>query len=696
MPMLLFAGLSAAAGAQEPAAVGPRLTDAELFDALDLALPELAAVQAAVAAGDLGQAKHALAAYLRDRRSVPWWFDPHQVDRDLGCDREAADRTVRGEIQQVGIWYTFPGSEVDWFANPTVMRDDLPDDMEWQWQLNRMGFWYELGRAYWATGDERYAEAFVRQLRGWARQCPRPDGSGNQANSAWRTIEAGIRMGGSWPDAYHRFLQSPTFADDDVCLYLKLCLEHALHLSANPTGGNWLTMEMCGLYTVGAVFPELKAAAAWRAQAIGSLHEELQRQFYSDGAQTELSPGYHQVALRNILQIAHTARLVGRQAELPEDYIARTERAFDYNLWLMTPDRDLPKLNDSWSVNVPTTLREASGLFPGRSDFRWAATDGQEGEPPAETSHVFSRAGYVAMRAGWEGDANYLCFDAGPLGTGHWHQDKLNVVLWAYGREVLFDGGGGMYERSPWRSWATDTFSHNTVLVDGRPQRRGADERATTEPLDLQWESDAAHDFAVGVYNGTYGPEADRAAVHTRRVLFVKPDLFVVADTLAPQDEAEHTVEARWHLLPTAVAQDPNIAAVTTAADGQPNLAVVPLVREGLEVRAVSAQREPELLGWLVTREDPRYIPATTVTHARTGTGVQSLLTLLLPLRAGEASPVMAVTPAGPLAAEVTLADGRRFRIEADPAPTGPIAVTETLADGAAGRSVTTAGGARR
>ena len=44
-----------------------------------------------------------------------------------------------------------------------------------------------------------------------------------------------------------------------------------------------------------------------------------------------------------------------------------------------------------------------------------------------------------SMRSGWETNANYLMCDAGPVGYRHAHQDKLNLVVWAYGRQILFD-----------------------------------------------------------------------------------------------------------------------------------------------------------------------------------------------------------------------------------------------------------------
>ena len=49
---------------------------------------------------------------------------------------------------------------------------------------------------------------------------------------------------------------------------------------------------------------------------------------------------------------------------------------------------------------------------------------------PTETSHAFPYSGHYVMRSGWDKDATYLLFDAGPFGAGHQHEDKLHFVLW--------------------------------------------------------------------------------------------------------------------------------------------------------------------------------------------------------------------------------------------------------------------------
>ncbi|MBC8103647.1 MAG: alginate lyase family protein [Cytophagales bacterium] len=679
------------------------MTDAAFFAALDLSLPELADAKKAAAAGDYAAARRTLAAYYRGRTRVPWKVSPRIAEKDRAAikwNKAEANDAVAANLYGglVKLKYQFPNGEIDWHYNATDHVAGQAHNNEWLWQLNRMSWWNTLGTAYAATGDERYAKAWVAQLRSWARQNPPPAKVEHGATSAWRPIETGLRMGHFWPGPFHRFLLSSSFTDDDLVLYLKTCYQHARYLHAFPSGGNHLTMEMNGLYTVGALYPEFKEARTWRQFVSDRMLREIKTQFLPDGAQVELTPPYHYVALDNILAVYNTARITGYAAELPPDYTQGTERAYHYGLYLSTPDRSLPRFNDSWPTNMEKTLATGASLFPQRKDFQWLGTGGREGQIPGHTSHAFDWAGYYAMRSDWTRAANYLAFDAGPLGYAHVHQDKLNLVVYAFGRELLFDSGGGSYEKSAYRDYATDTFSHNCVLVDGKPQRRrvigNEKERSldadtvSQKPIDARWQSTLQFDYAQGVYDGGFGAVDRKPATHTRRVLFLKPDLFVVADTLTPNDGASHTYQARWNLLPTQTTLDAATGAVTTTNAGLPNLAVVPLLREGTEVRKASAQTTPELLGWHVRKDmDPQYVPATTVLHTRSGVGVQRFLTLLVPLKAGQSNPVTAIRAAGASKAAVTLSDGKVLQIE-DTA-TG-LRVTEMLPGGKPGRQIAT------
>jgi hypothetical protein len=331
----------------------------------------------------------------------------------------------------------------------------------------------------------------------------------------------------------------------------------------------------------------------------------------------------------------------------------------------------MPKYQDGGLVRVTERLQAAVDRYPHRDDFQWLATDGKQGSPPPFKSAVLPYAGYFAMRAGWGRDAHYLGFDAGPIGWKHCHADKLNIVLWSHGRLIIFDPGVGTYDDEPLANWARDTFAHNTVLVDNRPQRRrwstpNPNQMPYRPVHDLRWRSTHTHDHAYGIYDGAYGIQGPsdpypywegsdyregwvRPAIHHRRICFLKPKLFVVADTLVSRDGEAHRYDLRWQLAST-----------------QPNVAIVPLMTQGLRVEMASAQMEPEIMGWKYY-EKPE--PATTLRHLRSGDGIIQFVTLLLPLAAGQACPVDAVGVAGPAAIEVSFADGRALSVVVDPDP---------------------------
>ena len=170
-------------------------------------------------------------------------------------------------------------------------------------------------------------------------------------------------------------------------------------------------------------------------------------------------------------------------------------------------------------------------------------------------------------------------------------------------------------------------------------------------------------------------------------MLFLKPDLFIVADRVRPNDTMRHQYQARWQLLTTKTSIDPATQTLVTTDDGQPNLAIVPLLSKDLEVTAASGQEFPDILGWNVRKDmDPQNVPATTLLHARVGSGPQLLLTLFIPLHAGEANPVASVTPGDDRhSATVKFTDGRSFLVSA-PGERG-ITVKETLPGGKKGRT---------
>jgi hypothetical protein len=403
---------------------------------------------------------------------------------------------------------------------------------------------------------------------------------------------------------------------------------------------------MNGLYQVGVLLPFVREANEWREFASSRLRTELDAQVYPDGAQIELTPGYHNVALRNFLGPVDVASAYGYG--LPDGYVPQLARMFAYNMWVMRPDRDAPRWNDSWQVEVREILTKGFALFPHRKDFQWIATDGREGISPDHTSHFFPYAGQVIMRSGWEHDALFLGFEAGPFGYGHQHEDKLGVVIFAYGKELLVEGGSYAYDASKWRRYVLSSNAHNLVLVDGEGQaRRGLsrDQFVSSEPLDVAFHSDDEQDYARGVYQEGFGNRDYRPTRHLREVAFLKKDgFFLVRDTLESLDGKPHSYEALFHLDAKEVEVDKERGVVETRDPDAANIRIVPLSGEGLTTSIVRGQETPVVQGWLPLGHGIRGVrPIPTVIYKRFSADTVRFLTLLQPLRNGSEDRVSSV-----------------------------------------------------
>ena len=663
---------------------GPRMSDAELFANLNLDLPALAAVKRAVAAHNLPAAKAALAAHFRSRALPQWTVDWRQPDFRKATKKPKDDPRAEKVLQHKFDYTQGPGQhgtldfgkKIDWTANPTEgeARTHL-----WNECLNRHFHFRTLADAYWRTGLEKYAQEIADEIMDWTAANPAvllSNGNGlKNGCEAWQTLTTSIRLSDVWPNAIYRCLGSPAFTDEVLCTIYKSVCEQARHLMRWPSGGNWLTSESNGLFTGGVLFPEFKEAAGWRRTGIARLYQQLDDEVYPDGMEYELAGGYNNWVVAEFAGIIEQADRNGLRAELPADFLAKMEKMFSYLTLASLPNGAIPGLNDSGNSDVRQLLATGFQLFPKRTDFEYIATDRRAGQPPAETSHAFPYCGHYVMRSSWAQDATCLLFDAGPYGYGHQHEDKLHFVLWSHGRQLVLDPGNFSYDHSRWRRYVLSSAGHNTVLVDGEGQHRNGQRetyfwpRPWTTPAppqnDARWTSTPEFDWASGAYTNGYGAHHEIAVTHQRQILFLKPErLFVIFDTLTPQDAREHKFEALFHLDAIAAAVDPATKAVLSQNSGTANVAIRPADRHGLDVSIVQGKTDEPVQGW--SNSPWRAIP--TAIFRQSGTGVVHFAFVIEPLGAGAQPRVARVEPlAG--GARLTLSDGATIEAQLAPEP---------------------------
>ena len=553
---------------------------------------------------------------------------------------QAAENCVKGIAREVNIDWVFPNGEMDFLFDPTAIKG--PINHEWLWQFNRHGYWSNMARAYNGTGDEKYAKAFSAQLLKWIAQTDIPE-RWNGPGSAWRTIECGIRLLGSWPAAYDGFRRSPSLADVTVLLMIASMHRQSIHLVEHPTGKNWLMMESNGVYSFSSLFTELSDSEANRKIAAERLLSELKGQILPDGMHNELSPDYQSVVLNCAANFYNLALSLGVADEIPEDFVKLMRDTVNAAILLSTPAFTQPRTNDCYTILTNRFTGRAEMLLGSKPEYRFVNTKRAEGEPPkSETASAYlPYAGFAVMRSDWGANAAYMCFDVGTLGMAHVHQDKLNVNIYKGSQELIYDDGGGQYEISDARKYALSGHGHNTVLVDGLPQcRKGP--LYTDEPIDAGWITNDVFDYAAATYDDTFGNQMIKPATHKREVRFCRPDFFVVSDTLCSADGNAHDYEALFHLDTTKVkALSEYKNGVISDFGKDYEVVMIPLDEDiaPVELKTVSAVTEPQMQGWYNGRNESNLHEAITVSRKVCKVKDFRLTTLFFPVKAGDPLP---------------------------------------------------------
>ena len=656
----------------------------DMFNRMNLDVPGVEAVKAAVEVRDYPAAEVAYLAYYRARKPpVLDWHTEHRGGRSFETNSTGwnfltaipdlitwRDREkVKGLISREK-GYTFSRTEgikpsdyavldlADMLLENKVFIPYHPEDgvqdlgPDWNWEhvppvVGRrwtLSLPYQyclraLAQAYWLTDDERYIAKLVKIATHYVSYV---DG-----RSSWIWIPD-MQLARNYQQLMPFMLSWEGFAPRDFCTIQSwLSGGCAVSMEAvDDAPGNQRLFNGLGLAWIGAGMPECKAAPRWRERGFGEVEEFFgEGAFYPDGSSKENSYGYVVGASAAGLEALRLARANGWDflKNLHQPMLLRSE----FLAYTAKPDGSYVWTGDSTRGSAFDYI-EAIADSESRADLQYIVSFGERGTPPLRKSSWYAYAGVGVMRSNWDRDANYLFFDAGPVGVLHGHEGKLAVEVVAYGRSLVEDLGIHTYattERDiPFHQFFTASAAHNTIIADGKSQVRLKTGPFTTDqPLLNPWFSTATCDFLSGCYTEGYGDaasdEIDPSIVHHRSVIFIKghkegePEYWIITDHLT--GDSVHTCEQLFHLIPVEATMDPGTKTVRTITQGQPNLAFIPAVTDGLEVEVVEGRTEPNLQGWYCGGA-PRPTPAPCVTYRRTEMLPTVFHTVLLPMKANE------------------------------------------------------------
>lgn len=516
----------------------------------------------------------------------------------------AADEHVNRSIQ----WTQDPLSNyvwpLDYHRDIKLIRND-GSDVRVLWELNRLGHFITLARAYSLTNDERYSTEFFAQLRSWAEQ--NPYGRGPNWTCAMEVALRAINL----LAAFETFRRSPELNADSLSFFLQLLQRHGRYIRRNlefsyiSTSNHYLS-DVVGLLWIGLLLPELRDAHEWRDFGLDQTLREMDKQVLSDGADFESSTGYHRFVTELLLYSFLLCKV--NNVEIEDRYWSKLHKMLNYIRAYLRPDGFAPLIGDTDSGRVlPIAHRSAR-------DHAYLLTFGPETQPSG--SQAFADAGIYIMR-----DADlYLCFnasDAGLNGRGsHGHNDALSIEVSAGSRAFIVDPGTYVYsadlqKRHEFRS----TAYHSTVKIDGKEQNTTDPSMPfvignEAKPRVLEWKTTTEFDKVVAEHYG-YSP-----VIHRRSVTFDKRERsWLIEDEFF--GDGEHVYEVRFHFdsgldvraSETGVeARDGDVSLTISAlnSDVPPVLEPQPVSRDyGEMLDATSAcwriSGRPGKLTWLIT-----------------------------------------------------------------------------------------------
>ena len=524
-----------------------------------------------------------------------------------------ADRILNGEIKFFSHEYQRTGFPPNWHADPVTLTlrsqkslpqsdttkhwsqisDDGEVDIKFIWEANRFGMVYTLVRAYAATHDEKYAEAFWNLIQDWAEHNP-PNSGANWKDGQ----EIALRLM-AWTFGFYAFINSPSATPQRISKFTLYVAAQAERIYKNieyaiSTRSNHTVSEAFGLWMTGLLFPELKDADKYFSRGLKLLEEESTKQIFPDGSYSMYSLNYHRFVLQLYLyaiqlgELNHdtpslrAARSAATQSPPQSARLLRADEHRPHNAGIVFSDSLINSIANSITY-LSHLIDPATGQMPvyGSNDGALVLPlnncDFTDYRPLLQLGSVITKGKPMFEAGEWDEDVYWLCGES-PLSQrerarvseksqssfpdgGTYilhnmnskaiirctnfqerpsHADQLHVDLWFNGINIACDAGTYLYSgEGIWRNGLAHTSAHNTVTVDSKNQMK-----MVSRFVWADWSKGKVLQHSDKLWQGEH--DGYKPVTHKRTVMALDGDRWLVIDHLVANQP--HHYALHWLL----------------------------------------------------------------------------------------------------------------------------------------------------
>jgi len=355
-------------------------------------------------------------------------------------------------------------------------------DIKGVWELSRFPWAYVLARAYAATQDPRYQDAFWALFADWCDRNPPNAGSnwmcGQESTFRLMAVLFAVEAMGLHKGDEERLIRFVVATGQRIAANLDYALSQK---------NNHGISECIGLITVALTVPDHQQSPFWLRRGRKHLERQLDELVYRDGSFSQHSLIYHRVLLQDLVWVA--SRLLNANREVPVWLEGAGCRALDFLVAITDPvtgeaplfgsndGANILPLSEADFLDMRPTIQMASALF--RSELLLPAGPWDEAAEWMAGSLVgMKRTSWPKMPANWHAkkggyaqlsSGNNRLFIRCPSRFRHRpaQADMLQVDVWLNGKAVAEDGGSFSYNTQERFKDLSQAHYHNVLTVDG-------------------------------------------------------------------------------------------------------------------------------------------------------------------------------------------------------------------------------------